>query len=565
MTLIESRPVIRTEAVAVQPPALAIESLSIAYGTASRGAVRVVHEASVSLPPASTLALVGQSGSGKSTIALATAGLLPANGRVESGSARVAGREVTNLRPREWRELRGSTIGYIPQDPLSSLDPLQRVGRRVEFALRTHAGVARDEVRDATTELLAKVGIRDPERAARAFPHELSGGQLQRILIAAAIAGRPSLLIADEPTSALDVTVQKTILDLVDQLQDELGLAVLFITHDLALAAERADQVAVLTEGRIVDSGPTRTVLTSATSAYTERLFRNAPALSPDKYRLGAPVAGISAPDPAPALVEASGLVKSFPGSADPAVDGVDLVVRRGTIHALVGESGSGKTTIGRAIAGLTTFDAGSIRIGERVLDGRGAHSHRHAREVQLLYQNPYAALDPRFSVRASIEQPLRVHGLGSARERRARVAELLDAVSLPSTLLDRRPRELSGGQRQRVAIARAIALSPEILVLDEPTSALDVTVQAQIIDLLVDLRDAKGLTYLFISHDLSLVRQIADEVSVLEHGRLVEQGPALEVFGSPRHPYTRRLLDAIPAPPTDGREIARSAGVARG
>lgn len=553
-------------------PALEFERLSIAYDTGGPGWARVVHEVSLHVPAGETVALVGQSGSGKSTTALAAAGLLPANGRIETGAVRIAGRDVTTLRSREWRTLRGSAIGYIPQDPLGSLDPVERVGRRVAFALRTHGQVPRERVRSATIELLAKVGIHDPERAARAFPHELSGGQLQRVLIATAIAGRPPLLIADEPTSALDVTVQKTILDLIAELQAELSLSVLFITHDLALAAERADRVVVLTEGRVVDDGPTADVLGAATSAYTRELFRNAPALAPDKYRLAeaiadtsartragsdapadsesAPTETVAVPAPAPApVIEVAELVKRFPGSAVPAVDGVSFAVRPGSVHALVGESGSGKTTIGRMIAGLTPFDSGQVRIGDRQVGGRDGAGHRHARHVQLVYQNPLAALDPRFTVRRSLEEPLRIHRLGSARERSHRIGELADAVALPAALLDRRPRELSGGQRQRVAIARALALEPEILVLDEPTSALDVTVQAQIIDLLMRLRDEQGLTYLFISHDLSLVRQIADEVAVLEHGRLVEQGPAREVLTAPEHPYTQRLVDAIPKP----------------
>ncbi|WP_203136250.1 dipeptide ABC transporter ATP-binding protein [Microbacterium sp. JZ31] len=529
-------------------PVLAIDRLSVAYRR-GRDTTGVVSDVSLTIPPGRTLALVGQSGSGKSTIALAAAGLLPRNGAITAGSVRVGAHDVTGFDDRAWRGLRGSEVGFVPQDPLSSLDPLQTIGSRLRQELRRR-GVPRPQRTPRAVELLERVGIADAAHKLRLHPHELSGGQLQRVLIAIAIVGSPRLLIADEPTSALDVTVQRTILDLIDALRRDLGLAVLFITHDLALARDRADQIAVLHAGRVVDAGETAHVLDAPSADYTRTLFANAPALSPERYRDR--LHAIS--DSAPAAIEVRGLVKSFPGAPRPAVDGVDLRIRRGGVHALVGESGSGKSTIARIVAGITGFDAGTVAVGDRTLSERAPHANPHARRLQLVYQNPLAALDPRLSVQRLIEEPLALAGERSTAARRRRAAEALDHVALPRELLGRRPRELSGGQRQRVAIARALALGPEILVLDEPTSALDVTVQAQVVDLLMDLRDRDRLTYLFISHDLSLVRQISEEVSVLEHGRLVESASTAELFRSPRDPYTVRLIEAIP-----GRDRAAS------
>ncbi|WOF22248.1 ABC transporter ATP-binding protein [Microbacterium betulae] len=544
-----------------EAPALAAENLAVSY---RRGGVprAVVHGVSLRVPRGATVALVGQSGSGKSTIALAAAGLLPGNGAVTGGAIRIGDEDVTAYDDRAWRTLRGRHVGYVPQDPLSSLDPLQTIGSRLRGELRGH-GVARRDRARRSVELLEHVGIADAAHKLRSYPHELSGGQLQRVLIAVAIAGSPSLLIADEPTSALDVTVQQTILDLIERLQQELGLSVLLITHDLALASDRASEIAVLRDGRLVDRGPTAEVLDAPSDVYTRTLFANAPALTPDRYRERVRA---EEDDGASVAITVEGLVKRFPGTSSPAVDGIDLAVRRGSIHALVGESGSGKSTVARAVSGLASFDDGVIRIGDRELPRRAPASNPHARELQLVYQNPLAALDPRLSVRRAVEEPLALHGSLDAGERRARVRAALDRVALPSDVLERRPSELSGGQRQRVAIARALALEPRILVLDEPTSALDVTVQAQIVDLLMDLRDEEGLSYLFISHDLSLVRQIADEVSVLERGRLVEHASSARLFAAPQHPCTARLIAAVPgrggAPSRSRRPAAAAAPV---
>lgn len=531
---------------------VAVKDLRIAYrqgGLSARGAeTEVVHGVSFELGRGETLALVGQSGSGKSTIALAVAGLLPANGRITAGTVSVstAGGEldVTSLRQSSWQGLRGTTIGFVPQDPLSSLDPLRRVGHQIAQSLLLHNVVPRSDVAAAVVSLLDRVGVRNPQQRARAYPHELSGGQLQRVLIAIAISANPSILIADEPTSALDVTVQRTILDQLAELQSDLGLGVLFITHDLALAQERSDAIAVLNRGELKDYGSAHRVLDSPRDAYTVALLANAPALSLTKYddRAHRP-----APD-APAIIEVDKVTKFYgPAQGAPTLGAVSLSLAEGEIHALVGESGSGKTTLARVIAGLTGFSSGQVRVGDALLAQHPQLVNHNARTVQLVYQNALAAIDPRYSAARAIEEPLIINGVGNRAQRAAAVGEALDLVALPSTVLDRRPRELSGGQRQRVALARALVLAPRALVLDEPTSALDVTVQAQIIDLLLDLQEKLGLSYLLISHDLSLVRQVAHRVSVLERGTIVEYGDVRTIFDSPRHDYTAELINAIP------------------
>lgn len=520
------------------PPLLSVSGLTVEYDTP------VVHDVSFDVHPGKVVAVVGQSGSGKSTIARAVQGLLPGNGRVTAGRIGVDGVSAVGLTQRQWRELRGTTIGFVPQDPLGSLDPLKRVGDQVAEVLTVHRIAGRGRARDQAVSILERVGIPDAHRRANDYPHQLSGGQLQRVLIAIAIAGDPKILVADEPTSALDVTVQQRILELLDELRRERGLGIVFITHDLALAEHHSDEVVVLRDGRIRETGSTATVLVAPRDEYTRQLIADAPALSPDKY---ARPLHVSRDDDA--LLRVSGLVKRFGGV--PALDDVSFDVRGGSIHALVGESGSGKTTAARVLAGLTGFDAGSVRVDGAVRTSTmpfGATQQRaQARTLQMVHQNPLAALDPRLTVGDAIAEPLRINRIGNRDEQSAEVLGALDRVGLPAALFDRRPREISGGQRQRVVLARALVLQPPILVLDEPTSALDVTVQSQVVDLLIELQRELGLTYLFISHDLSLVRQIADEVSVLEHGRLVETGRVADVFSSPAAAYTRRLLDAVP------------------
>ncbi|MGV2984904.1 dipeptide ABC transporter ATP-binding protein [Microbacterium sp. AGC85] len=526
---------------------LRVRGLDVSY-VRGRWATRVVTGFELTLAEGETVAIVGESGSGKSTVAAAVGGLLPQNGLIDDGVIEIFGEDVAGFDIRRWRRLRGSTIGYVPQDPLSSLDPLQRVGDQVADAVRQHRRVSKAQALQDAVDLLSRVGIHEAAERARAYPHQLSGGQLQRILIAIAIAGRPRILIADEPTSALDVTVQRTILDLIDELKRELGLSVVFITHDLSVAEERSDSLIVLREGQIKEAGATEHVIGHPEDPYTTRLFADAPALSPQKYAHRRSAA-LSTDGPA---IEVLGLTKTFPsltgGSDVHALEDVSLSVRPGTIHALVGESGSGKTTAARIIAGLTDFDDGAVRVSGRVLQRRPTVANVDPRGLQLVYQNPLAAFDPRWSIETAIEEPLRINGIeADRRARRSRVREILTAVGLPEAAGRRRPAELSGGQRQRAAIARALILHPRVLILDEPTSALDVSVQSQIVDLLFDLKETHGLTYLFISHDLSLVKQIADDVTVLEKGRVVESGVADRVFADPQAEYTVRLIGAIP------------------
>lgn len=538
---------IRTSSTIGSATPLRVRGLDVSY-IRGRWATRVVTGFELTLEEGETVAIVGESGSGKSTVAAAIGGLLPQNGVIDEGSIEIFGEDVSRFDARRWRRLRGSTIGYVPQDPLSSLDPLQRVGDQVADAVRQHTQVSKAQALQQAVELLSRVGIHDPAERARAYPHQLSGGQLQRILIAIAIAGEPRILIADEPTSALDVTVQRTILDLIDDLKHELGLSVIFITHDLSVAEERSDTLIVLRDGQIRETGPTVHVIAHPQDAYTSQLFADAPALSPEKYADRKSPA-LLADEP---IIEVTGLTKTFPslvGRSDVrALDEVALRVRPGTIHALVGESGSGKTTAARIIAGLTDFDDGAVRVSGRDLPLNPAVANVDPQGLQLVYQNPLAALDPRWSIETALEEPLRINGIESGRTaRRRRVRDILAAVGLPEAAGRRRPGELSGGQRQRAAIARALILHPRVLILDEPTSALDVTVQSQIVELLFDLKEQHGLTYLFISHDLSLVKQIADDVTVLEKGTVVESGTVDHVFEDPQAEYTVRLIGAIP------------------
>ncbi|MFT4232546.1 MAG: ABC transporter ATP-binding protein, partial [Leucobacter sp.] len=682
-----------------ESPLLSIRELAVQYRT-SRGPVDAVRGVSFDVEAGKVTAVVGESGSGKTTVAQSVIGLLASNGRIVRGGItlnerRLGTTELVGLKERRWQDLRGRCIGLIPQDPGNSLNPVQTVGRSISESLRIHGSSSRDEVRDRVHALLEQVGIDDPIRRAKQYPHEFSGGMRQRVLIAAAIANDPELIIADEPTSALDVTVQRTVLDLIDRLREETGTGVLFITHDLAVAADRADSVVVMRHGEVQEAGPSAQVLAKPESEYTQQLMRDAPSFgrlidlsavpllerseeraqvpllerseeraqvpllerseerAQPKSREAAPTplrsAG-TAGDPAPAatpLVEVRDLRQVFGRGAGAfvAVDGVSFTVARGSTHALVGESGSGKTTTGRAIAGFSRPTSGSVRVigagragdarradvrradvhgvdvhgvdvhgavgggavargaagragigaasadpatgaldrssadpataaldpavldpavldpaaldpaaagigpaaGIEVTALRGAALREFRRTVQMVYQNPYSSLDPRLSIGQTLAEPLRNFRIGSRREHADRVAHALELVALPADFAHRRPRELSGGQRQRVAIARALIVEPELVVLDEAVSALDVTVQAQILRLLAQLQEELGLTYVFISHDLAVVRQIADTVSVLQRGVQVEYGETEQVFGDAQHPYTRRLIDAIP------------------
>ncbi|AHH17853.1 putative ABC transporter, ATP-binding protein [Nocardia nova SH22a] len=500
------------------------------------------------------VALVGESGSGKTTTALAVIGLLPDRARTTGGSIRVAGTEIVGTAEKVVRPLRGATVALIPQDPMVGLNPTQRVGRQVAEAVRLR-GPRGPELHAEVLDTLHAAGLDDPGRVLHRYPHELSGGQRQRVLIAIALAGKPDLIIADEPTSALDVTVQARILDHLESLVRGSGTALLIITHDLAVAADRADRVVVMRRGRIVEQGAPGRILVDPEHPYTRDLIAAAPALAGGG--IAEPRFALRSGDPevADPILELAGVCKEFRSARGAsgryttiALDDVSIRVAAGRTHALVGESGSGKTTTLRIAMALTKPTAGAVRFDGTDLT---ALSHRQLRTLrrrfQLVHQNPFAALDPRFTVGDSIIEPLVSFGIGNRRGRRARALELLDQVALPRTFHDRLPAELSGGQRQRIAIARALALEPELVLLDEPVSALDVSVQQQILALLVDLQQRLHLTYVFVSHDLAVVGQLAHTVSVFERGTVVESGSVATVFRHPSSEYTERLLAAIP------------------
>ncbi|NAZ86344.1 dipeptide ABC transporter ATP-binding protein [Kineococcus indalonis] len=537
-------------------PLLRVRDLRVSY--AARGGRReVVHGASFDVRAGEVVAVVGESGSGKSTTAHAVVGLLAAGGSVDAGSVLLEGEELVGLPERAWRAVRGARVGLVPQDPTLSLNPVQRVGEQVAEALVVHGLAKGAAARARAVELLTAAGLPDAAVRARQFPGELSGGMRQRVLIAAALAAGPRLLVADEPTSALDVTVQRQVLDHLELLTRQAGTAVLLITHDLAVAADRASRVVVMSQGEVVEVGSAQQVLTDPRHPYTRSLLAAAPSLS--SARLSArprTPAGASAAPPQPRpgepLVEVRSLVKEFAlpgrGGVQRAVSDVSFTVARGETLALVGESGSGKTTTARLVLGLERPTSGEVRFeGRETSRLRGAAWRALRRRAQLVYQNPYASLDPRVPVGETIAEPLRAFGVGDRASRRRRAAELLDDVRLPADVLTRKPAELSGGQRQRVAVARALALEPDLVVCDEPVSALDVSVQAQILELLVQLQADHGLSYLFISHDLAVVRQVSDRVGVVRRGELVEIGATAEVFAHPQHPYTLELLRAIP------------------
>jgi peptide/nickel transport system ATP-binding protein len=538
-----------------EPVLLSVAGLEVRFGDDAPAVRRV----DLSMRSGQTVAVVGESGSGKSTTAAAILGLLPEGGRVTAGRIVFDGVDITSAGRRQLRSLRGVGIGYVPQDPMTNLNPVWKVGFQVREALRT-SNIS--DARQQSIRLLADAGMPEPVMRAKQYPHQLSGGMCQRALIAIGLAGRPRLLIADEPTSALDVTVQRQVLDHLQHLTGQLGTAVLLITHDLALAAERAEQLIVMHAGIVVEAGAAQSILQEPKHPYTQRLVAAAPSLRgtgaavtrqrvADDERFGTATHDV---------VVASALTKVFRTSRGVpwrkvelrAVDEVSFRLRRATTLAVAGESGSGKSTLARMVLGLLQPSSGTV-----VFDGldvsnvealRRGEMFAFRRRVQPVFQNPYSSLDPMYSVFRTIEEPLRIHRIGDRDQRQQAVHELADQVALSSSVLSRRPRELSGGQRQRVAIARALALRPEVLICDEAVSALDVVVQAQILELLAELQAALGLTYLFISHDLAVIRQIADEVMVMRAGRVVEDGPTEEVFTRPRHDYTRQLLAAIPS-----------------
>ena len=538
-------------------PLLSVRDLKVAFD-GEGGSREVVHGVSLDVYPGQTVAIVGESGSGKSTTASAVVGLLPGTGHVTAGSITLDGRELTDLTPTQFESVRGRDIGYVPQDPMSNLNPVWSIGFQVKEAIRAN-GIAtgRKEVEQRAIEVLKQAGLADAERRLHQFPHQFSGGMRQRALIGIGLAADPKLLIADEPTSALDVTVQRVILDHMASLTRERGTSVLLITHDLGLAAERADTIVVMNQGEIVESGPSREILENPQHPYTQRLVAAAPSIASKRIQARVEDRGIlrESDISAPATVKVTDLVKEykirqggFRSEQFRAVDGVSFEIPRGKTLALVGESGSGKSTIAKMVLKLEEPTSGTIEVDGVDTGALGAkETFALRRRMQPVFQDPYGSLDPLRSIGNLIAEPLTIHRVGDGASRRARVKELLDQVALPQTLVSRYPNELSGGQRQRVAIARALALKPDILVLDEAVSALDVLVQAQVLQLLAELQAELGLTYLFITHDLAVVRVAADLVCVMERGKLVEQGTVDEIFAQPSEQYTRRLLDAIP------------------
>lgn len=642
-------------------PLLEVKNLQVDFTTDDGRPIHAVRNSSFSVYPGQWVAIVGESGSGKSTSAMAVLGLLPGTGHVVGGSIKLDGEEISGYKQRDFDKLRGNKMGLVPQDPMSNLNPVWRIGTQVKEALVANnmdiahekrsslskaladadvelknnddetflgskdlpellsaakealskigkigddfdktvayfesewvpgsetrwrvaddlikAGVAEDDawyiakkyvigstMDDRIAGLLSEAGLPDAATRARQYPHEFSGGMRQRALIAIGLACRPELLIADEPTSALDVTVQKKILDHLQMLTDSLGTAVLFITHDLGLAAERAQHIVVMYKGQVVESGPSLEVLQHPQHPYTRRLVSAAPSLASqriisvkehggDASRVMEHKVNEDSLKTGESIITVNHLTREFklPRKKEmfKAVDDVSFSVKKGTTLAIVGESGSGKSTVANMVLKLLEPTSGTVTYEGKDISGfQGKELLDFRRHVQPVFQNPYGSLDPMYSIYRSIEEPLRIHGIGDKKSRAARVRELLDMVELPGSVRFRYPNELSGGQRQRIAIARAMALDPDVIVCDEAVSALDVLVQDQVLRLLNDLQTEKGLSYLFITHDLAVVRQIADEVVVMQHGKLVEHATTDEVFEHPQKQYTRDLLDAIP------------------
>jgi peptide/nickel transport system ATP-binding protein len=630
-------------------PVLAVRDVSVRIEL-RHSTVRAVDGVSLEIQPGQTLGIVGESGSGKTMTALSIMRLLPAGGSLTSGQVILDGASLHELSEREMRTVRGEQVGMIFQDPMSSLNPTMPIGLQVAEPLKLHRNMPGSQLQARITEMLRLVRLPDPQRQATAFPHQLSGGMRQRVMIAMALACEPKLLIADEPTTGLDVTVQSQILDLIDELKARLGMAVMLVTHDLGVIAEHTQRVAVMYGGRIVEEADTPDLFASPRHPYTRALLSATPQRAVAGHRLASipggppdlsqiitgcafaprcarvlpectsarpgllsigggrmlacfdPVPGSEDQGPAGTESEgqvrparlAAGAVGHAPGShgrsrdaADGAGDAgppgrdllelecvskeyplagrarlrsggprvsavheVSFALRQGETLGLVGESGCGKSTIGRLVVGLEHATSGSVRFEGRALTGFGGQRARRLKgQVHLVFQDSAASLDPRRRVQSIVEEPLLIHRAGDRREREQRIRQLLDEVGLPATAAERYPHEFSGGQRQRIALARSLALYPRLIVADEPVSALDVSVQAQILNLMVDLQQRFGLTYLFVSHDLSVVRYLASTIAVMYLGKLVEIGPNAEVYGNAAHPYTQGLIDAIPVP----------------
>lgn len=543
-------------------PILSMRKVDIAFGSKKKP-IDTVFGLDLDIYPGETVAVVGESGSGKSTTAHAIMGLLPGGGHVTGGTITFDGEDITHASPTRLTELRGSQIGLIPQDPMSNLNPVWSIGSHIKEALKANNVVSGSEAHKRAIELMEEAGLPDAEKRVGQYPHEFSGGMRQRALIACGLAARPQLLIADEPTSALDVTVQQQILDHLQGLTTKLGTAVMLITHDLGLAAERAHRIVVMSQGHVVETGPALEILQDPQHPYTQKLVAAAPSLAARRSDVVDHRAQIRAEAEAAAgasdsqhLIEVEGLTKVFKVPGDKpwqkndfvAADNVNFWLDRGHTLALVGESGSGKSTVAQMVLGLLEPTEGRVMFdGQDVTGLKGKDELAFRRRVQPVFQNPYGSIDPMYSVYNTIAEPLKIHKVGDKKSREARVRELLDMVAMPQSMMHRFPGELSGGQRQRVAIARALALGPEALILDEAVSALDVLVQSQILELLNNLQAEMGLTYLFITHDLAVVKQIADETLVMQKGKIVERGETDGLFANPREEYTQKLLNSIP------------------
>jgi glutathione transport system ATP-binding protein len=553
-----------------QAPLLSIEGLRVRFGSGER-AVEAVRDLSFHVERGETVALVGESGSGKSVTSLSILRLVEhGGGRIEAGRIRFRRRDGTALDLAQesqatMRGIRGAEIAMIFQEPMTSLDPVFTAGHQIAESIRLHQGLGRSAARAEALRMLELVRIPDAARVLDRHPHQLSGGMRQRVMIAMALSCRPLLLLADEPTTALDVTIQAQILALVRALQDELGMGVLFVTHDMAVVAEIADRVVVLRSGEKVEEGPSERIFAAPAHPYTKALLAAVPRLGamrgtegPAPFAAaGAPATAASAPGPGPPVLEVRDLTTRFDLGTGllgrvtrrvHAVEKVSFDLRAGETLALVGESGCGKSTTGRSLLRLVDAWGGSVRLGGREILALGkGEVRRLRREIQMVFQDPFASLDPRLTVGFSVAEPLLVHGVASRREAQERVAALLQEVGLQPEHARRYPFELSGGQRQRVCIARALALQPKVIVADEPVSSLDATIRAQILDLLLELQGRLGTSLLFISHDMAVVERVSHRVAVMYLGRIVEIGPRRAIFEDPRHPYTRKLLAAVP------------------
>lgn len=533
-------------------PLLSVRDLTVSVR--DRGVIKpLVSGLSFDLRAGETLAIAGESGSGKSITSLALMGLLPNNVTVTSGQMLLGDTDLAQMSENQMRPLRGAQVAMIFQEPMTSLNPVQTVGTQLIEAIRAHEPVSYGQARAGAIAALRQVRLAEPERRMRQYPHELSGGMRQRVMIAMALALRPALMIADEPTTALDVTVQREVLELLKDLQRETGTAIILITHDMGVVAETADRVVIMQAGQMVEQGLTPDIFAAPRADYTRSLLAAVP-------RLGAGAAR-AAPLPPKAQVPVAQLVDvkvhfdiganflGRPTHRVHAVEGVSFDIQPSETFGLVGESGCGKSTIAKALAGLVPYE-GQIIINSTSLAGLNAQERKDiCRDVQMVFQDPMAALDPRMKVGDAVAEPLLIHGVGTARERKERTAELFDHVGLSSDQMNRYPHEFSGGQRQRICIARALALRPRLIICDESVSALDVSVQARVLALLEELKADFGVAYLFISHDMAVVENIVDRLAVMYLGQIVEMGTRDQVFGNPQHPYTQRLLDAVPIP----------------